>query len=55
MPYAHRPIPHVEGGRNPIKRFEESLVQMSADEKQRFYYDNFVDLMGHGLCNPASS
>jgi len=41
--------PHVEGGRNPIKRFEESLRDVSEDEKQRFYFDNFVDLMGRGL------
>jgi predicted TIM-barrel fold metal-dependent hydrolase len=41
--------PHVEGGRNPIKRFEETLQDVSEDEKQRFYYDNFVDLMGQGL------
>jgi predicted TIM-barrel fold metal-dependent hydrolase len=41
--------PHVEGGRNPIKRFEESLQAASEDEKQGFYYDNFVDLMGRGL------
>jgi len=41
--------PHVEGGRNPIKRFEESMTGLSAREKQRFYVDNFVDLMGRGL------
>ncbi len=41
--------PHVEGGRNPIKRFEESMTGLSEDEKQRFYFDNFVDLMGRGL------
>jgi predicted TIM-barrel fold metal-dependent hydrolase len=41
--------PHVEGGRNPIKRFEESMTGLSEDEKQRFYHDNFVDLMGRGL------
>jgi predicted TIM-barrel fold metal-dependent hydrolase len=41
--------PHVEGGRNPIKRFEESLEGVSEDQKQRFYHDNFVDLMGRGL------
>jgi predicted TIM-barrel fold metal-dependent hydrolase len=41
--------PHVEGGRNPIKRFEESMNALSESEKQRFYYDNFVDLMGRGL------
>ena len=41
--------PHVEGGRNPIKRFEESMAGLSEGEKQRFYCDNFVDLMGRGL------
>jgi uncharacterized protein len=41
--------PHVEGGRNPLKRFEESLADTSASAKQRFYCDNFVDLMGEGL------
>lgn len=41
--------PHVEGGRNPIKRFEESMKALSEAEKQAFYYDNFVDLMGRGL------
>ena len=41
--------PHVEGGRNPIKRFEESMGGLGEDEKQRFYHDNFVDLMGRGL------
>ena len=41
--------PHVEGGRNPIKRFEESMQGLSDAQKQRFYVDNFVDLMGRGL------
>lgn len=41
--------PHVEGGRNPIRRFEEGLVETSETGKQRFYHDNFVDLMGSGL------
>jgi predicted TIM-barrel fold metal-dependent hydrolase len=41
--------PHVEGGRNPLKRFEESLAGTSAAAKRRFYCDNFVDLMGEGL------
>ena len=41
--------PHVEGGRNPIKRFEESLAGVAADARQRFYCDNFVDLMGSAL------
>ena len=43
--------PHVEGGRNPIKRFEASMAAAGTSEaqKQRFYCDNFVDLMGKGL------
>jgi predicted TIM-barrel fold metal-dependent hydrolase len=41
--------PHVEGGRQPIKRFESSMGELGETEKQRFYYDNFVDLMGDGL------
>ncbi len=41
--------PHVEGGRNPIKRFEQNLRNVSERAKQSFYHDNFVDLMGRGL------
>jgi len=38
--------PHVEGGRNPIRRFESSMHDVSERARQRFYRDNFVDLMG---------
>ena len=41
--------PHVEGGRNPIKRFEASMESLSESQKQGFYYDNFINLMGAGL------
>jgi len=41
--------PHVEGGRNPIKRFESNLTNISERGRRRFYHDNFVDLMGAGL------
>jgi predicted TIM-barrel fold metal-dependent hydrolase len=41
--------PHVEGGRNPLKRFGASMANLSALETRRFYRDNFVDLMGAGL------
>jgi len=41
--------PHVEGGRNPLKRFEDSMANLGERTKQRFYADNFVDLMGAGL------
>jgi len=41
--------PHVEGGRNPVKRFEASMAALDDAAKARFYCDNFVDLMGAGL------
>ena len=45
--------PHVEGGRHPLRRFEASLAGASERAKQRFYCDNFVDLMGPAL--PATA
>ena len=42
-------FPHVEGGRNPLKRFDDCLAQTPADRRDAFYCDNFVDLMGAGL------
>jgi predicted TIM-barrel fold metal-dependent hydrolase len=42
-------FPHVEGGRNPLKRFGDSLTSTPARAVERFYCDNFVDLMGAGL------
>jgi predicted TIM-barrel fold metal-dependent hydrolase len=41
--------PHVEGGRHPLKRFDESLQGCTASALQRFYAGNFIDLMGDGL------
>jgi uncharacterized protein len=41
--------PHVEGGRAPIRRFDASLENATPRARQRFYHDNFVDLMGAGL------
>ncbi len=43
--------PHVEGGRNPVKRFEASLDAegCSAAERDAFYRSNFEDLMGNAL------
>jgi len=42
-------FPHVEGGRNPLKRFNDALAGCSAREVERFYCDNFIDLLGEGL------
>ena len=41
--------PHVEGGRNPLKRFNDSLAETSPRAVDRFYRENFIDLMGEGL------
>jgi len=41
--------PHVEGGRAPLKRFDESLRGTPMAAQRRFYADNFIDLMGAGL------
>jgi predicted TIM-barrel fold metal-dependent hydrolase len=41
--------PHVEGGRNPLRRFEASLAGCSDAEHRAFFCDNFVDFMGPRL------
>jgi predicted TIM-barrel fold metal-dependent hydrolase len=41
--------PHVEGGRHPLKRFDESLQGCSVEARQRFYAHNFAELMGRAL------
>ncbi len=41
--------PHVEGGRNPLKRFGDALQGTPAGAVNRFYAENFIDLMGAGL------
>lgn len=42
-------FPHVEGGRNPLKRFDASLDELSQAQKDKFYSENFISLMGAGL------
>ncbi len=42
-------FPHVEGGRNPLKRFNETLAGTSDVAQRKFFRDNFIDLMGRGL------
>jgi predicted TIM-barrel fold metal-dependent hydrolase len=41
--------PHVEGGRNPRKRFEATTAGLSEQARERFYCTNFVELMGSAL------
>jgi predicted TIM-barrel fold metal-dependent hydrolase len=42
--------PHIEGGRNPLKRFAQSTPNLSDAAKERFYATNFAEMMGsHGV------
>jgi len=49
IPLFSSDYPHVEGGRNPLKRFNDSLAGSSEQARNRFYCENFIDLMGEGL------
>jgi len=42
-------FPHVEGGRNPLARFDASLGSIDDAGRRGFFFDNFVDLMGDVL------
>jgi predicted TIM-barrel fold metal-dependent hydrolase len=47
--------PHVEGGRRPVERFEASLGECDDVVRDRFYRDNFIDLMGASAAALASA
>ena len=49
IPLFSTDYPHVEGGRNPVRRFEQSLEAAEPDVHRQFYHDNFISLMGAGL------
>ena len=39
--------PHIEGGRDPIGRFESALGERSDAVRQKFYADNFLRIFPH--------
>ena len=41
--------PHLEGGRNPLARFEKSIEGISHEAQDKFFRLNFESLMGSGL------
>ncbi len=49
IPLFSSDYPHVEGGRNPVKRFESTLGEVDAGAREAFYKTNFEGLMGRGL------
>ena len=51
VPMFSTDYPHIEGGRNPYRRFKDSLAAESVTEAERdaFYRWNFEDFMGKAL------
>jgi predicted TIM-barrel fold metal-dependent hydrolase len=41
--------PHVEGGRNPLKRFDTAMAGCTPAAIDAFYAGNFIDMMGPAL------
>ncbi|MEM7019262.1 MAG: amidohydrolase family protein [Pseudomonadota bacterium] len=41
--------PHVEGGRNPMGRFERTTEGLSEEVREKFFRTNFEDMMGPGM------
>jgi uncharacterized protein len=39
--------PHPEGGRDPLAKFDETLLNVSAADQARFFADNMAELLGH--------
>ena len=48
-------FPHVEGGRNPLRRFDNEVEHFSAEVKDKFFRANFEDLMGSAIASPSIS
>jgi predicted TIM-barrel fold metal-dependent hydrolase len=38
--------PHIEGGKDPIKKFDDTMEGISAAGSERFYHRNFETMMG---------
>ena len=49
VPMFSSDYPHVEGGRNPVKRFDTSLEGCDETTRQAFFSGNFADLLGPTL------
>ena len=51
IPLFSSDFPHVEGGRNPVKRFESTLEGVDERGREAFYRRNFEGLMGSRLAS----
>jgi predicted TIM-barrel fold metal-dependent hydrolase len=41
--------PHIEGGKDPVRKFDETMDGIPAAAQERFYHSNFETMMGVGL------
>ena len=48
-------FPHVEGGRNPLRRFDNEVQGFSDAVKGKFFRQNFEDLMGSAMSDLIGS
>jgi predicted TIM-barrel fold metal-dependent hydrolase len=48
-------FPHVEGGRNPLRRFDNEVEGLSGEVKDKFFRQNFEDLMGSAMSDLVGS
>jgi predicted TIM-barrel fold metal-dependent hydrolase len=37
--------PHIEGGKDPIRKFDDTMEGLTASAKERFYHRNFETMM----------
>ena len=54
IPLFSSDFPHVEGGRNPLKRFESTLTEDDESTRHHFYRHNFETLMGKRVTQLAA-
>ena len=48
-------FPHVEGGRNPLRRFDTEVEALSVETQDKFFRQNFENLMGSALSDLLST
>lgn len=42
-------FPHPEGSKDPVRHFEDTMPNVTDTQRDRFYADNFIEMMGAGL------
>lgn len=48
-------FPHVEGGRNPLRRFDREVEHLDDQVRDKFFRANFEDLMGSAMQSSVHS